>query len=88
MDEDNNTYGQTINGSVYEFRLRFSDDDSTPSPCYITEFDDDTFTSILGLAGAEVYPVSENNQTNAMNGKISSIVNDLSVSSIPSLTKA
>ena len=66
-----------INGTVYRFRLRFNEDDDNPSPCYITEFTDTDFGTILGLAGNSFYPVTENIQQNEMNGKISTIVKDL-----------
>jgi len=80
---------QLTNGSVYKFRFRFNEsaeeNEQGVSPCYITSFpsDDDSnnataFGSLLGLNGFGVFNVSENSQTNQMNGKITQVVNDLS----------
>ena len=73
-----------ISGAVYEFRLRFNEsyenNNKDSSPCYITRFPGtlNSFAGILGLNGAEVYETTVNRQNNEMNGKITTVVNDLS----------
>jgi len=67
----------------FRFRLRFSEvaDDKiaySQSKCYITEFDNSLFLQILKLSTATVFPVTVSNEGYEMNGKISSVLTEIS----------
>ena len=82
-DDTANNDANGTNGTSFRFRLRFSevanDKEVYPkSKCYITEFDNSLFLQILKLSTAAVFPVTVSDTGYEMNGKISSVLTEVS----------